>query len=137
MTDKIFVSVPHKTLEFRRVESLSFAGFHHHRYIFSSDGESLFVTPKTSLTNVWLKSHKTLERVTVRSKAIRAKKDVFDTVIGWNKALKNLPPVPSFPRTTSLSLLIDSPNQVKSLDYIRSGQDLLQTYKMILNDHCY
>ncbi len=135
ISKKIFVSVPHKTLEFRKIESFAFAGFHHHRYIFSSDGENLYVTPKTSLTNAWLSSPSFIEKFAIYSKIVRNKFEIFDTVVGWDRALVNLPAIPKVSCTTSLSLLINSRSQVKNLDFIESGSKLLETYKKILHDH--
>jgi 2-polyprenyl-3-methyl-5-hydroxy-6-metoxy-1,4-benzoquinol methylase len=137
VSENLFISVPHKSLEVRNIESMNFVGFHHHRWIFSSDGKKLFITPKTSLASSFSNYQNLLTRKLKILKAKNMKNSYFDTIHYWDKLNTNLKSPKNLNKYTSLSCIVSSESQIVSNDYIESGEQLLNTYKQILFEHKY
>ena len=137
VSENLFISVPHKSLEVRNIESMNFVGFHHHRWIFSSDGEKLFITPKTSLASSFNNYQNALFRKLKILKAKNNKSSYFDTIYLWDKLIRSITSSKKRDKYTSLSCIVNSDTQIVSNDYIESGEQLLNTYKQVLFEHEY
>jgi len=137
VSENIFISVPHKSLEIRNIESMNFVGFHHHRWIFSSDGKKLFITPKTALANSFGNYQNLVTRKLKIHKAKNKKNLYFDTIHLWDQLTSNWKTPKNQDKYTSLSCIINSETQIVNNDYIESGDQLLNTYKQVLFEHEY
>jgi len=137
VSENLYISVPHKSLEVRNIESMNFVGFHHHRWIFSSDGKKLFITPKTSLAGSFSNHQNILIRKLKKLKTKNKKNYFTDAIHLWDRLITRSKSSKKYNKYTSLSCIVNRETEIVSNDYIESGEQLLNTYKQVLFKHEY
>ena len=131
----LYISVPSMFLEFSHLESNRYVGYIHHRWLFASDGNQLFIAPKTSLANAWSSDNSLLKYAL---DYLRLKLKIEDNYsylhsrLGWTKFKIKKSDIKKTRKDSSLSLIIDKSIKVESFDYIESGHWLLSKYNSML-----
>jgi len=131
-----FISSPSKHAEFSHVESLQFKGWYHHRWILTSDGESLYSTTKTSLINAFGRNRFNLMAqlgwIYFSKKVLRINPQNFHNYFGYTKLFIKQQKILKHHEHNSISLLVKNNLNFVLEDLDPVGRSIFDMYQDLL-----
>jgi hypothetical protein len=133
---EFYISSPSKFAEFGNPESLQFKGWHHHRWILTSDQNALYVTTKTSMVNAFGKNRLGLKVsalwIYLKHNILKIGSENFHNFYGYSKMLAGQNNVVKGHDNRSISLITSNKLRFILEDLDPAGKSIFQMYQDLL-----